>query len=184
MKWKKTIAAATASALVLGTCAGYGNAEEKKASASELFSTEEILAPVWEGNVSYQESVLAVEEEDGSLAPVSLLYPIEEIVSVKSASLLVAYEAEKDYSVRDGKLVIKKDGGDPRSYLFRISPGYGHFGIRGQKRRLRTVERRELVSFETDRRDLYSTRKAMRDTSPKGKGGFWKGRCKSWKGIR
>lgn len=113
MKWKKTIAAATVSALVLGTCAGYENVGKKKASASELFSTEEILAPVWEGNVSYQESVLAVEEEDGSLAPVSLLYPIGEIVSVKSASLLVAYEAEKDYSVRDGKLVIKKDGAIP-----------------------------------------------------------------------
>lgn len=47
MKWKKTIAAATVFALVLGMCAGYGNVGKKKASASELFSTEEILAPVW-----------------------------------------------------------------------------------------------------------------------------------------
>ena len=129
MKWKKTIAAATVSALVLGTCAGYGNADEKKASASELFSTEEILAPVWEGNVSYQESVLAVEEEDGSLAPVSLLYPIEEIVSVKSASLLVAYEAEKDYSVRDGKLVIKKDGAIPVLTYSEFHPATGTSGF-------------------------------------------------------
>ena len=129
MKWKKTIAAATVFALVLGMCAGYGNVGKKKASASELFSTEEILAPVWEGNVSYQESVLAVEEEDGSLAPVSLLYPIGEIVSVKSASLLVAYEAEKDYSVRDGKLVIKKDGAIPVLTYSEFHPATGTSGF-------------------------------------------------------
>lgn len=129
MQWKKTMAAVTASALVLGTCAGYGNAGEKKVSASELFSAEEILAPVWEGNVSYQESVLAVEEEDGSLAPVSLLYPIEEIVSVKSASLLVDYEAEKDYSVRDGKLVIKKDGAIPVLTHSEFHPATGAAGF-------------------------------------------------------
>ena len=56
-------------------------------AAERPYSMEEMLAPVWMGTQSYNESVLAVEEEDGSIAPIDLLYPIEEIVSVKNASL-------------------------------------------------------------------------------------------------
>ena len=44
------------------------------------------LAPVWEGDTLYNESVLLVEDADGR-AQAPLLYPPEEILSVRDYTL-------------------------------------------------------------------------------------------------
>ena len=68
---------------------------------------KKLLMPVWEGNISYEESAMAVANEDGSLSPIRMLYPIVEILEVKSTYLDVSYEAGKDYDVdENGNLVI------------------------------------------------------------------------------
>ncbi len=104
-KLKKSIIAIVTAALMASCITTVGVKDNLSADAA-AFSMEEVLVPVWEGDISYMESVLPVAEQDGSVAPISLLYPISEIVEVKSASLQVTYTAGTDYTVEDGKLVI------------------------------------------------------------------------------
>lgn len=98
-------------------------------AAERPYSMEEMLAPVWMGTQSYNESVLAVEEEDGSIAPIDLLYPIEEIVSVKNASLNKTYTAGVDYEVQNGKFAVKKSGSIPRLTYSEFHPTTGTAGF-------------------------------------------------------
>lgn len=102
-------------ALTLCGCVSVGLAKESVVAdaAEALYSMEEVLTPFWEGDTAYMESVLPVAEADGSIAPVALLHPIEEIVEVKSATLMIKYEEGKDYTVEDGKLMIDPDGAIP-----------------------------------------------------------------------
>ena len=105
-KVRKSIVAIVMAALMAGLVTSVDVKNTLSADAAEAFSMEEVLVPVWEGDISYMESVLPVAEQDGSVAPISLLYPISEIVEVKSASLQITYTAGTDYAVENGKLVI------------------------------------------------------------------------------
>ena len=105
-KMKKRIAAMALATLTAG-CMLIGNlVKTEYADAEQAFSMEEVLVPVWEGDTSYMESVLPVAQEDGTIAPISLLYSIDEILEVKSASLKITYEAGVDYLMQDGQLII------------------------------------------------------------------------------
>ena len=105
-KMKKRMAAMALATLTAG-CMFTGNfAKVESAGAEQAFSMEEVLVPVWEGSTSYMESVLPVAQEDGSIAPINLLYSIEEILEVKSASLKITYEAGVDYAMQNGQLII------------------------------------------------------------------------------
>lgn len=59
------------------------------------------VKPFWTGRFSYNETVMFLGEND--VAP--LLYDIEDVVAVTSYDLATVYEAEKDYAVKDGKLL-------------------------------------------------------------------------------
>jgi len=98
-------------------------------SAEPLFSLEEALSPVWEGEISYMESVLPVENEFGGIDPIALLYPIEEIIEVKNAALTVTYEQGKDYVVSKGKLIIADDGAIPILSYDDFHPAQGQNGF-------------------------------------------------------
>ena len=122
--------------IILAGCMAFGvmvstlfGMEGKNVGAEEAFTDKEILTPYWEGTISYLESVLAVEEEDGSIAPIDLLYPIEEILVVKNASLNVIYEAGKDYSTENGKLIVHKTGSIPRMTYAEFHPTTGTNGF-------------------------------------------------------
>ncbi len=78
--------------------------------ADTLYDEEKILNYVWEGTEVYQESVTPIKEKDGTIAPISLLFPIEQIIEVKNAPLTKTYTEGKDYAVENGKLIIKTDG--------------------------------------------------------------------------
>ena len=60
-------------------------------------------APVWEGDTLYNESVLLVEDADGR-AQAPLLYPPEEILSVRDYTLKTTYAPGRDWSVSDGQI--------------------------------------------------------------------------------
>jgi len=85
-----------------------------KANSTSLFDYDEILYPFWEGNISYNETILVVEEQDGTIAPVPLLYYADEIIEVKSASLTTTFIEGDDYDIENGKLIVKADGDIPR----------------------------------------------------------------------
>lgn len=123
MKLKKGVAC-----LILAMTAGAG-LKMQSASSESLFSIGEILSPVWEGTTSYDESVLVVSEADGSVSPVGLLYPIGEILSVKSASLTTVYEEGADYSVSEGKLIVNPDGKIPVLGYSDFHPATGTAGF-------------------------------------------------------
>lgn len=57
---------------------------------------------LWDGDVIYGESAIVYEGRN----QISLLYPIKEIISVRSADLQTVYELGKDYNVVDGKIVL------------------------------------------------------------------------------
>ena len=51
-----------------------------KAEDSSFIETA--LLPVWEGDTAYYETVLPVQNEYGDVDPITLLYPIAEVISV------------------------------------------------------------------------------------------------------
>lgn len=79
----------------------------------DSYDLEKYLSPYWSGNVSYAESVFVLQDKTGNIAPINLLYPIEKMVSVRSADLMTLFEEGRDYEIQNGKLVIKKDGAIP-----------------------------------------------------------------------
>ncbi len=71
------------------------------------FELDKFLYPIWNGSVSYAEAAFVREAEEGGIAPIKLLYPIEEIISVRNAALDVEYVRGVDYDVdSEGRLVI------------------------------------------------------------------------------
>lgn len=61
-----------------------------------------------DGEIIYYETFLPLENET-----ISLLFPIEEVIAVTNYGLDIIYEQDKDYVVRDGKLVILPNGNIP-----------------------------------------------------------------------
>lgn len=101
--------------------------ETKAQNQEKLYNMEELLKPVWEGGICYQESVLPVMGDNYQFEPIQLLYPIEEIIEVKSATLTKTYEEGYDYGVVDGKLVIDPDGDIPIMSYAEFHPQAGEF---------------------------------------------------------
>lgn len=77
------------------------------------YNLDKYLTPYWSGKVSYAESAFVLQDKDGKIAPIDLLYPIDKIVSVRSSDLKTLYEEGRDYEIENGKLLIKKDGTIP-----------------------------------------------------------------------
>lgn len=77
------------------------------------YNVQAYTAPLNRGTVVYQESALVVKNPDGSYPDLSLLYPITEIVSVRSSALDIEYVEGRDYTLSDGKLRILPGGNIP-----------------------------------------------------------------------
>lgn len=75
---------------------------------------EKLLFPIWTGNIAYEESVMAVANEDGSISPIQLLHPATEILSVTSLYLEEIYKKDIDFTLdEEGNLVILPNGSIP-----------------------------------------------------------------------
>ena len=96
---------------------------------NKLFDIQEMLLPFWEGEITYNETITPVREKDGSILPIDLLYPIDEIIEVRSADLLLKYEEGKDYSVGNGKFVINPSGGIKTLAYDEFHPAEGQAGF-------------------------------------------------------
>lgn len=95
------------------------------------YSLEQYLIPLWESAVVYNESIMPLENPDGTLDPIRLLYPAEQIRCVSDALLEIVYKEGSDYRLEDGKLVILPDGAIPtisyRSYYPEEAIPHGTF---------------------------------------------------------
>lgn len=79
-----------------------------------MFNIDNYLIPYWEGKVMHDESCFVLENEDGTIAPLTLLYKPDKIISVTDSTLKVLYEEGKDYAFSDGVLTVLPDGRIPR----------------------------------------------------------------------
>lgn len=114
---------------LLGTIVSSLNKEALNLNAALLYDEDRILTPIWEGNEIYNESVLVVKEKDGTIAPIKLLYDIDEIISIKSATLKNEFKLNEDYKVIDKKLVIIPSGNIPTISYDTFHPQSGNDGF-------------------------------------------------------
>ena len=66
------------------------------------------LSPVWGGTLAYNEHVFVSDLKCDT--PVSLLYDIERVLSVRDSTLGTEYQYGRDYKVANGKLIIPSNG--------------------------------------------------------------------------
>ena len=128
----KKIICATAALCLFGTALASVSKIDASAYETEpvqAWTFDELMAPVWEGNTSYMESVLPVENQYGGMDPIQLLYPIDEIIEVKNAELTVTYKKGVDYAVAGGKLIIADDGAIPTMSYNEVHPITGQTGF-------------------------------------------------------
>ena len=96
------------------------NTEEKpdytayeKYDVTEL-DVQKFVSPIWDGIVSYGEAAFVMEDENKVVQPISLLYPVKNVVSVRSADLQTKYVEGQDFEITaDGKLKILENGSIP-----------------------------------------------------------------------
>ena len=72
----------------------------------EQFDLETYLIPYWWGNTVYHEAALLVQNADGTLPSIPLLYCADTILSIRSADLQTQYEPLVDYVLAGGQLQI------------------------------------------------------------------------------
>lgn len=70
---------------------------QSKIADSTRTDTASLLKPFWRGDVVEGEPVLFVRDNESAEANGSLLFPISEVLSVRSSSGEITYEAGKDY---------------------------------------------------------------------------------------
>ena len=133
MKHKfQKIFCATAALCLFGTALASVSKVDAYAQETQAYNFEEIMAPVWEGDISYMETVLPVENPYGGMDPIQLLYPIEEVIEVKNAELNITYKKGVDYAVAGGKLLIADDGAIPTLAYSEFHPLTGENGFQDE----------------------------------------------------
>ena len=75
----------------------------------DITAPEVLMPPIFDGTLAVDETVMFLEKGDVK----SLLYPIEQVVSVTSYDRTVTYEEGKDYVVVDGNLQVTADSAIP-----------------------------------------------------------------------
>ena len=77
--------------------------EEERDCAA--YALDKYAATYWNGNVVYNESVMFLKAEDGSVPAAPLMYHADKILAVRDAKLGTLYKEGVDYALEDGKLV-------------------------------------------------------------------------------
>ncbi len=72
------------------------------------------LQPYWTGDTVYHEAVLVLENVQGAVEDIPLLYGAEEILAVYSSDLQRQFVPGKDYELAEGKLRIPTTSGVPK----------------------------------------------------------------------
>ena len=96
------------------------------------YDNDRYMQYYWENEIMYNESAMVVKNADGSLEPIKLLYKPNQIISVRSADLMVKYEEGIDYRLSNGILTILPTGNIPimpyEKMYFNTKPSVGAIG--------------------------------------------------------
>ena len=76
---------------------------------AEMSKLNDLMQPIFAGNTVKNETVMFLDKGDVR----SLLYPIQNVVSVTNYDGTVTYEEGKDYVIEDGKIKITEDSSIP-----------------------------------------------------------------------
>jgi hypothetical protein len=78
------------------------------------YNQEVFMKNIWEGDTVYHEAVMFANTTDGTVQTTKkLLYPIDDIISVRNCDLNVWYVKGVDFDVKEGKLVWLEGGKCP-----------------------------------------------------------------------
>ena len=78
------------------------------------YDLDKYVYPIWKTDICYAEASFVRENANGKVEPLQLLYPIKNIVSVRSADLKTLYTEGVDYNITsDGKIEIIRSGAIP-----------------------------------------------------------------------
>lgn len=69
---------------------------------------KELLIPVWDTDIVYDESIMMLRDENG-VAEAPLLFEAEEIIAVTNAAKTEEYKEGKDWIFKDGKIVLTEN---------------------------------------------------------------------------
>jgi len=64
------------------------------------------MQPIWRGRTIHHESIMLLEDADGHIPDVPLLYQADQIYRVRSSDLLTDYVPDIDFRLVDGKLFV------------------------------------------------------------------------------
>ena len=78
-----------------------------------MYNIDNYLIPYWSGNTMYDESAFVLEDENGDILPINLLYKPDKILSVTDSELKITYKEDTDYSFEDGVLKVLPGGNIP-----------------------------------------------------------------------
>ena len=113
-----------------------------------VFDRNLYLLPIFEGDIVYFETALPFEGEE-----ISLLYPIDKIISVRNYRLDIEYKESTDYVVKDGKLFILPNGNIKTTSLdeyYSRKPGSVQIGVEPSRCPYKFSEQRYLMYGEGD----------------------------------
>ena len=76
------------------------------------YEVERYTKEYWDTSESivYNESFFVLENEDGTIDPIQLMYDVDRVISVQNSYLETEYTYGVDYTIEDGKLVILPEG--------------------------------------------------------------------------
>lgn len=78
-----------------------------------MYNIDNYLIPYWTGNIMYDESAFVLEDENGGILPINLLYKPDKILSVTDSELKTTYKEGTDYSFENGVLRVLPGGNIP-----------------------------------------------------------------------
>ena len=64
------------------------------------------MQPIWQGRTVHHESVMLLEDADGHIQDIPLLYQADQIYRVRSSDLQTDYAPDIDFRLVDGKLFV------------------------------------------------------------------------------
>ncbi|MEI6578810.1 MAG: SGNH/GDSL hydrolase family protein [Eubacteriales bacterium] len=79
--------------------------------AYDSYNLKTYMSPVWSGDIVYNETLMFVQNKDGTVDPAPLLYYADEILSVRSYDLKTIYAEGVDYKLVGGCVVLTEDTG-------------------------------------------------------------------------
>lgn len=93
------------------------------------YTLDRYLEPFWSTKIVYNETLMFVQNKDGSYSPAPLLYTPVNIISVRSFDLRTEYIEGNDYTIENGRIKINENSFIPK---WDYSSYYPSQSIQGQ----------------------------------------------------